>query len=381
MIGAIVAGSVISGAMGMMAGNKTAKASQQAAQMSTEEMRRQYDLTREDQAPWLNTGRNALAQLSAEMGVPYAGQQIKQEGDSVNSPMSYEAWKSTYKTRLPWGVGFKKGSGISYTDGQYINLNDDNHALIHPNDPVMKMMEDDKRRAYEEYVSGFPAESETGGVKPEQEYIPAPKTPMYGEFNPGFRPEFNAGEEFKFNLEGDKGYQFARDEAIRSANRALASQGMRNSGNRLAEISDRVTGLASTYANDAYNRQLGAYNTNYGRRRDIYGADVDKYNRALGRYQLGVARNQDMYGRSQDRLNRLSAMAGVGQSTANALGNMGYNTSSSISNAWNNNAINQSNAAMIKANSLNNAVQGGIENYITYEKLKNSNTGTNYWGN
>ena len=373
MIGAIVAGSVISGAMGMMAGNKTAKASQQAAQMSTEEMRRQYDLTREDQAPWLNTGRNALAQLSAEMGVPYGGQPTKPEGDGVNAPMSYEKWKGTYNAPLPYGV--------VYRGGQYYNVNDEIGAPLDPNSAQMRMMEDDKQRAYEKYVSGFPAESETGGVKPEQEYIPAPKTPMYGEFNPGFRPEFNAGEEFKFNLEADKGYQFARDEAIRSANRALASQGMRNSGNRLAEISDRVTGLASTYANDAYNRQLGAYNTNYGRRRDIYGADVDKYNRALGRYQLGVARNQDMYGRSQDRLNRLSAMAGVGQSTANALGNMGYNTSSSISNAWNNNAINQSNAAMIKANSLNNAVQGGIENYITYEKLKNSNTGTNYWGN
>lgn len=54
--------------------NKGAKAAAQASQTATNtataEQRRQYDLSRSDMQPWLNTGRGALGQLANLYGIP-----------------------------------------------------------------------------------------------------------------------------------------------------------------------------------------------------------------------------------------------------------------------------------------------------------------------
>ena len=47
------------------AANKSAKASQQAADAATAEQKRQFDLTRQDQQPWLQAGQGALTQMQA----------------------------------------------------------------------------------------------------------------------------------------------------------------------------------------------------------------------------------------------------------------------------------------------------------------------------
>lgn len=46
------------------AAKDAAAASQNAANASTAEQRRQFDLTRQDQMPWLDAGRNALSQIA-----------------------------------------------------------------------------------------------------------------------------------------------------------------------------------------------------------------------------------------------------------------------------------------------------------------------------
>lgn len=63
---AIVAGAAIySSSQQKSAANKSARASQQAADAATEEQRRQFDLTRQDQQPWLQAGQSALTQMQA----------------------------------------------------------------------------------------------------------------------------------------------------------------------------------------------------------------------------------------------------------------------------------------------------------------------------
>ena len=57
--GAVV-GAVVGGVLQNNAANKASKAQQKAADQSVAEQRREYDLTRQDQMPWLQAGSNAL---------------------------------------------------------------------------------------------------------------------------------------------------------------------------------------------------------------------------------------------------------------------------------------------------------------------------------
>lgn len=62
---AIVGGSLIGAAGSAIASKKAAKATTKAANTAADEQRRQYDQTRQDQMPWLESGRNALGRLDA----------------------------------------------------------------------------------------------------------------------------------------------------------------------------------------------------------------------------------------------------------------------------------------------------------------------------
>ena len=142
--------------------------------------------------------------------------------------------------------------------------------------------------------------------------------------------------QFDYNLQADPGYNFAVNEATRGVNRAAAGQGQFNSGNRLAALADRITGMASQYANDAFNRQQSSYLTNYGA--------------------------------NQDYLNRQASIAGLGQTGVSQAVSAGNNMVSNNANALLNNANVQGNAAYNQWGGINNAIQGGIGNYIAYDQ-------------
>ena len=271
--GSIIAGSVISGISGSSAASSASRASERASAASIAEQRRQFDLQREDTAPYREAGVNALGTLEERL----AGQQ--------------------------------------------------------------------------------------GGAPP----------PVY-DYG-GEQPQFQGGDRFQFDLEGDQGYQFARDEGIKAANRQGAGAGKYGSGNRLAEISDRVTGIASQYANDAYNRQMGGSRENYGGGTQEYGIDVNRegneYARGMTGYGLEAQREQDIYGRDQNYMNRLSALSGTGQTAVGQSGAAGSNMANAIGNINMANATAQGNAANTRYGAMNNAAQGGISNYLTYQGLQN----------
>lgn len=62
--GAVV-GAVIGGIASNSAAKKGANATNKATTMSVEEQRRQFDLSRQDQKPWMDAGRGALTQMQA----------------------------------------------------------------------------------------------------------------------------------------------------------------------------------------------------------------------------------------------------------------------------------------------------------------------------
>lgn len=67
---AILGGAAISGIAGASASRSAARAQQQASDAATAEQRRQYDISREDLAPYRQVGTGALNQLAAQFGVP-----------------------------------------------------------------------------------------------------------------------------------------------------------------------------------------------------------------------------------------------------------------------------------------------------------------------
>jgi len=198
-------------------------------------------------------------------------------------------------------------------------------------------------------------------------------------------PEFAGRDRFQFDLEGDAGYQFARDEGIRATNREMAAGGKYGSGNRLAAIADRVTGIASQYADQAFNRQLresqegygrgvSEYGLDYGRATDMYGREISReaadYSRGLTSFGLDYQREQDVYGRDQNYLNRLAAMSGTGQTAVGQSAAAGSNMASAIGNINMANAAAQSQAAGTRYGAANQALQGGISNMLLYNQLQ-----------
>lgn len=329
---AVAGGSLVAGYMGSKSADKASQESTYAADQTIAEQRRQFDLTRADTAPYRKAGGNALASLMA---------------------------------RLEAGGG---GSGA------------------------------------------LPQFTDRGAPLP-QFNVNAPLPQFQGGTA---LPQYQGGQKFEFDpsqIENNPNYQFVRDQSLDAADRVLASQGKFGSGNRVAEITKLASGLASGEVNNEFGRQFAASNANYGRgttdfginrqgaldqygmSRDAYDISranvLDKYNmdltgynanyrqnqdtyqRNLGEFGMDYQREADLYGRDQNYLNWLSTVAGVGQNANAQSASSGANMANNISAALQNNAANQGNAAQMKYGSWNNAIQGGMSNYLAYNQNEN----------
>lgn len=300
----IIGGSLLSGYLGGKASEAQAGASQYATDVATGEQARQFDIQQENLAPYLESGVNALGLLSGELGMEDPN--IRARRSELDSQIAGLESKTSYDSDARGMAGAGQAAGV----------------LARVKSP------EDIASEREELVR-LKAERASLGEAGQQR---------------GYQPEPIA-EEFEFNLEADPGYQFARDEAIRATNREMAGAGKYGSGNRLAAIADRVTGMASQYAGQAFGRQAGEYGVNY-------------------------ARGGDIYGRRQDYLNRLSGLTGTGQTATAQSGAAGANMASAIGNIQMANAAQQGSAAANKYGSYNQAIQGGVSNMMLYNQLK-----------
>lgn len=70
---AVVGGSLIGGAASAYGGKKAADAQKYAARTAADTQRYMYDQTREDQMPWMESGRGALAKLNELYGINQGG--------------------------------------------------------------------------------------------------------------------------------------------------------------------------------------------------------------------------------------------------------------------------------------------------------------------
>lgn len=331
---AVVGSSVVGAYTSGEAADSAETASRDASVRSVEEQRRQYDQTRADQDPYRQAGYNALRRLQ--------GQPQSQYGDIY----------SVLNGRIQPGGQFLGGQ----------------------NQPLLQGG-----------TQQGPGIDDQGQPLPEYQ-----STPMYNAFQGGPAPDaYNAAPAFSFDqfqLENSPGYQFKLNQGTEAVNRGAARSGNLNSGARLLALQEFGQGLASDEygkeysrqfgaSQDAFNRNVSGYGLNYQRNQDMYNRGAseyglgaqrnqDQYNRNLTGYQAGYQRNQDTYGRGQNVLNRYAALAGLGQTSLSQTSAAGMNAADQNSAAYQQNALMQTNAANTRYGGLNNAIQGGIQNYM-----------------
>jgi len=106
------AGAVASANASNRGQQQAATASQTAADQATAEQRRQYDLSRADNAPWLQTGQSALSQLAGLYGLNQGGGQGQGQTQTQQFPLP------TQGSSVIGGSGFGGGmTGNKYVDG------------------------------------------------------------------------------------------------------------------------------------------------------------------------------------------------------------------------------------------------------------------------
>lgn len=368
-----VVGGVIGGIMGSdsasdaakaqeKAANQAADAQLEAARMSTDEIRRQFDLSRQDQLPWLNTGSAALNRLATLMGVvPQSTSaaptmlteaQIREELAPQFSG-SQGAFQGGGSNMPPLGPGESYGvdprtgqlSIVSWTNpGGHGEGNIENRAIYRAIDQSGMPGSGGGNSAFEDAVQKRLAqqqqEQQQWQAQQAAQGNASRKDPLFGSLMNRFS--------MKDYVE-DPGYKFRLGQGEQAINRAAAAAGRYDSGRALKDLTEFNSGLASQEYGNAYSRFVN-----------------DQSN----------------------QFNRLAGLAGVGQTAANSLSELGSGAANNIGNlnmAGGNaaaaGAINAGNAAASgkigSANAWSNAL-GGATNALAQYFQPSFNVGSGF---
>lgn len=379
--------------------SRSAEASSNAATAATTgEQQRQYDQTRADQAPYRQAANMALSRLTgANFNQPAAGSSFTVAGGNV------------FQNGTPANVGSPQyiqgfGGATGYRTGA-------SPKTLLLNQPYPdKYLPSPRLQMPQQQIPGQQNSAYGGTIDDQGPPLPDyQETPMYAAFQNGGQPlpQYSPAPDFKFDpsqIENNPAYKFRFNQGVEAVNRGAAGAGQLNSGNRLLALQEFGQGLASTeYGNeyarqfganqDAYNRGVSGYGLNYQRNQDLYNRGVneygmgqqrnqDIYGRGVDTYNRKYQQNQDIYGRQQNRLNRYAALANLGQTSLSQTSAAGMNSANQNSAAFQRNALIQGDAANTRYGGLNNAIQGGLSNYMLYNSLKKPSGGqfSNGWG-
>ena len=113
-------------------------------------------------------------------------------------------------------------------------------------------------------------------------------------------------DDFNFDYEQSPGYQFIKDQALKSATNTQAAQGMGLSGATQKALQDRAAGLAAQDYGNQFNRAMLAYQSDRDRDFREY---QNQYNQERQAYEFGL--NAELANR-QNQLAQLSGIANTG---------------------------------------------------------------------
>jgi len=205
---AVIAGSVISGMLGADAASSAAGAQQRSAQMSVDEQRRQFDLTRADRLPWLTQGRAGLYKLSDLLG--------------IDTPQGEMPTRAMFTTPARRGAYVQPGAGLS--------------AVQQPGTPEFF-----DEAAYNQAMRDWEASS-TG------------RSSEFGSLMDDFTGE---------DLLNEPGYQFGLNEGRRTVDQSAAARGSLFSGKTLRDLVQFGQDYGGTKYGEAFNRDAANKNRKF----------------------------------------------------------------------------------------------------------------------
>jgi hypothetical protein len=150
-------------------------------------------------------------------------------------------------------------------------------------------------------------------------------------------------------LEATPGYQFTRDQGLKSIQSANAAKGLGVSGAALKGAATYATGLADKTYQDQFNIAQQRFN-------DYLGLGTNSLN-------LNVAQQ----GNLSNQFNRLNSIATIGENAAAGLGAQGTQAAANQGNYLNQAGL----ASAAGTSGVANAAAGGVNNYLAYQAYQN----------
>ena len=217
--GAIIGGSVISGALGAKAASKAGKAQEGAAAGSIEEQRRQFDLTQQNLQPFQQAGESALEQQRILLGLG---------GTDPNA-----ALRADLQSQLS-NIGTSQQTQAQFSQQEPLNAMQ--RSRLSPQESA------DFRASQQQVGTDFDAQR--AGIQSQLDAIPV--------FNPGTNAEQQQSAFDKFNQ--SPGQQFLRDRAQKNLLRNSAAIGGLGGGNVRSALVQQGVGFAQQDFNNQFGR-------------------------------------------------------------------------------------------------------------------------------
>lgn len=290
-VGGIIGGvgSIIGGAMGADASSDAARAQQRAADRATEEQRRQYDQTREDMAPWRDTGGAALNRLAYMMGIGGYGSGGGGQSQNWLTEAQIREQLTPQFTTQGSADGQSGGFGFMGNRPQYVTVYD---GTGNDQDIGRKVLFSGGQTAPQVDEAGLNAAVQKRLQEQQaQQQAAEAAARKAAESDSAFGSLLR-----RFTMDDyleDPGYQFRLQQGEQAINRAAAAAGRYDSGRALKDLGEFNSGMASQEFGNAYNRW-----------------------------------NNDQ----TNIFNRLSGVAGTGQQATNSLAQLGQNAAANIGN-------------------------------------------------
>jgi hypothetical protein len=259
--GAIIGGglALVGGAVGSKGAKDAAKEQSKGGDAAIAEQRRQYDIGRQDLAPYRETGTQALGSIARGLGLP------GYSAPGTTAPLSFEEWSAANPQPQLSPVAARVAGRIT------------GHPAADPN------------AAYQTYVAGF---------KPTQTATTGDQTPV-GDFN----RDFTAADFVK-----DPGYQFRMDEGRNALEGSAAASGGLFSGATGRRLERYGQDYASGEYSNAYSRFNNDRTTRFNRLATIAGVGQTATN-------TGIAAGENASNNISDTI--------IGQANSAAAGRVG----------------------------------------------------------
>lgn len=307
-----IGGPLIGGLFGAKSAGDAAEAQMQAAQLATEEQRRQFDITRADQEPWRAAGTNAINQLQYLLGIGGRGgtptrgagydaarQNYLQAQQAYNALQNQSQGGYYGRTLKPGTRAYDENAGNA--PGYFGDAATQNTASL---DAARKRMED-ARRAMQAASRGGSRPNNIGGG--------------YGSL----MRDFSLAD-----FQADPGYEFRLGEGSKAIERSAAARGMQLSGANLKGLT--------------------------------------RYNQDFASNEFGNAYNRDAANKAR-KYNFLSGVSGSGQTAATTIGQFGANMANNVAE----NYLQAGNAQAAGIIGQGNAMSNALGSVSDYYRLKN----------